>query len=108
MKTLSMWYQPIAEVELSRAEVESLALYSERHYDAKCRSLSKQGGIVYGMRNMFDSKGRGAAIRYRLVAHDADLLTKVAECDPALSAKLLEITKALNAEWRKANAGNLR
>ncbi len=107
MKTVRFWYIPEAEVRFTREEVESLILLSERHHDYKCRELSRRGGVLYGMRNMFDKDGdRDVTIAYRLDAGTADLLAKVAEYDPML-LKLVRIVKMLNQEWRIHNAENL-
>ena len=107
MKLLRMWYQPIAEVEFTWAEVESLALLSERHYDHKCRELGKEGGVLHGMRNMFEAKGKGAVIVYRLDGYAADMLAKTAEADPALLLRLTNVSRQINGEWRKVNKENL-
>lgn len=120
MKVLRYWYTPSADVEFTWTEVECMILFSERHYDYKCRELSKQGGVLYGMRNMFDAKlplrtgspddlavRKVATITYRLDAGTADLLAKTVEQDPSMLYKLKPIVKALNSEWRRVNKGNL-
>jgi hypothetical protein len=114
MKLLRTWYQPIAEVEFTWAEVENLILFSETHYDYKCKEMSLPGGVLLGMRNMFnfplylgteDDKAlrRSAKITYSLDGWTADLLTKVAQSDPVMGRKLGEITSHINDEWRKVN-----
>lgn len=119
MKLLRMWYMPEADVEFTWTDVECLILLSERHYDYKCQELSKQGGMLYGMRNMFsfplnlgteDDKAirRTATITYRLDATEANLLAKCSESDPSLLYRLVPIFKALNDEYLKINAENRR
>jgi hypothetical protein len=121
VKLLRMWYAPSAEVEFTWTEVECMILFSEQHYDYKCKELSRQGGVLYGMRNMFDAKlplrtggaddlavRRVATITYRLDATTADLLAKTVEQDPAMLYKLMPVVKKLNAEWNKINAKNVR
>jgi hypothetical protein len=116
-----MWYAPSADVEFTWTDVECMILFSERHYDYKCRELSKQGGVLYGMRNMFDARlplrtggeddlavRRVATITYRLDSDTADLLAKTVEQDPAMLYKMMPIVKILNAEWRKINRKNLK
>jgi hypothetical protein len=121
VKLLRMWYTPSADVEFTWTEVECMILFSERHYDYKCRELSKQGGVLYGMRNMFDARlplrtgspddlavRKVATITYRLDVDTADLLAKTIEADPAMLYKMMPIVKGLNAEWRKINRKNLK
>lgn len=109
MKVLSMWYQPIAEVEFTWLEVTRLILYSEQHYDHKCIELSKEGGTLYGMRNMFVTKGKDAKIVYRLDEHTAGLLAKCAERnDPAMLQKMVGVSREISNAWRKINAENLK
>lgn len=116
MKLLNFWYKPEADVEFTWTDVESLILLSEQHYDHKCRELSKEGGMLYGMRNMFqfplnlgteDDKAirLTATIIYRLDSTKADLLAKCAEQDLLFRKQLLPIVKALNDEYLKMNAG---
>src|SRR5271157_5170730 len=121
MKLLRMWYAPSAEVEFTWTEVECMILFSERHYDHKCRELSKVGGDLYGMRNKFDAKlplrlggaddlavRKVATITWTLDASAAGLLAKTVESDPSMLYKLMPVVKKLNAEWSKINAKNLR
>lgn len=121
MKLLRLWYTPHAVVEFSWTEVECMILFSERHYDFKCRELSKPGGILTGMRNMFDARlplrtgspddlaaRKVATISYRLDAGTADLLAKTVEQDPAMLYKMMPIVKGLNKEWKKINAKSIR
>jgi len=103
MKLVKMWYQPQADVEVTWTEVESLMLLSERHYDVKCRELGQQGGALYGMRNMFETQGKGAVVVYRLDMDKAQLVAKVSEADPALLYKFAGLVKQLNDGWRGIN-----
>jgi hypothetical protein len=121
MKHLRYIYYPQADVEFTWSEVECMILFSERHYDYKCRELSKEGGVLYGMRNMFDAKlplrtggeddkavRRVAKIVYRLDGTTADLLAKTMEQDPTMLMKLVAIVKGLNKEFRRINAEYLK
>jgi hypothetical protein len=116
VKILSMLYMPMADVEFTWTEVECMILFSERHYDHHCRELSKQGGKLYGMRNMFDGKlplrlggaddlavRKVATITYTVDVMLANLLAKTVEQDPAMLYKLMQVVNKLNAEWRKMN-----
>lgn len=120
MKLVRMWYTPEADVEFTWTDVETMILFSEMHYDYKCRELSKQGGVLYGMRNMFDARlplrtgspddlavRKVATITYRLNAGTADLLAKTVEQDPLMLYRLMPIVKRLNAEWRRINKETL-
>lgn len=116
MKLLKIWYQPEADVEFSWVDVESMILFSERHYDYKCRELSKEGGVLIGMRNMFRFPinrqptslytRRNATITFRLDASTADLLAKCVEQDLLLLPKLMSVVKALNNMYYKMNKEN--
>ena len=103
MKLIKFWYQPQADVEFTWTEVEALILYSERHYDPTCQQLSQPGGVLNGMRNMFEFQGKGATIVYRLNADEAQLLAKVSECDPSLLYKTANIVNEHNKAWRGIN-----
>lgn len=111
MRLRKYWFKPQADVEFTWAEVKSLILFSERHYDHKCRALSKEGGVLYGMRNMFHNPVapgvRNETILYRMDAETADLLAKTVESDPAMLHKFMPIVKGLNEKWRTINAENL-
>jgi hypothetical protein len=121
VKILSVSYMPMAEVEFTWTEVECMILFSERHYDYKCRELSKCGGELYGMRNKFDAKlplrlggpddlaaRKIASITWTLDSTLAGLLAKTVESDPALLYKLMQIAHKLEAEWRKMNRKGTR
>jgi len=103
MKILRMWYKPEAEIEFTLTEVWALTLFSERHYDYKCRELSMQGGLLRGMRNRFESDTKDATISLCLDGSTVDLLAKCAEKDPSLSGRLVAILKTLNNDYRKLN-----
>jgi hypothetical protein len=116
-----MSYKPSADVEFTWTEVECMILFSEMHYDYKCRELSKQGGELYGMRNKFDSKlplrtggeddlavRKIATITWTLDSSLAGLLAKTVESDPAMLYKLMQIAHKLEAEWRKMNRKGTR
>ena len=103
MKILRMWYTPQAEIEFTLTEVWALTLFSERHYDYKCRELSMQGGLLRSMRNRFESDAKDATISLLLDGSSVDLLAKCAEKDPTLFGRLSAILKTLNAEYRKLN-----
>jgi hypothetical protein len=103
MKVGRCWYTPEIDVEFTRAEVEALFLYSDNHYDFFCRMESNQYGILRDMRNMFEGRPQEATITYRLNIEKADLLAKIAESDPALSAKLVIVVRTLNAKWKELN-----
>lgn len=115
---VKFWYHPTAEVEFSWTEVETLILFSESHYEYKCRSLSKQGGTLYGMRNKFDDRlsvrilsiaeeaamRKDAKITWDLDNSTTQLLAKCCENnDLLLLKKLMEISRKLNDEYLRLN-----
>lgn len=51
MKLDCFFYKVQTEVVFTEADVDVAIRCSERHYDAKCRAASKQGGFLYGMKN---------------------------------------------------------
>jgi hypothetical protein len=115
---VKFWYYPKAQVEFTWSEVEDLILFSERHYDGRCRSLSKQGGILYGMRNSFSARlqiqilsiaeeaalRKNAKITFDLDNDGAQLLAKCCENnDPILLMKMIAIVRKLNDEYLRLN-----
>ena len=115
---IKFWYYPKVEVEFTWIEVESLILFSESHYDGTCRSLSKQGGVLYGMRNSFDARlqvrimdvaeeaamRKGAKITWMLDNDTAGLLAKCCENnDPFLLSRMMIIGRKLNDEYLRLN-----
>jgi hypothetical protein len=107
MKILRTWYQPEADVEFTLTDVWALTLFSERHYDYKCRELSMNGGLLRGMRNMFpETPDKDATITYRVDMSTAQLLAKCAEQDPSLLYTLMPVVKLLNDAYLKINAEN--
>ena len=103
MKLLKFWYQPEAEVEFTRKEVDELIRLSEKHYDMKCRALSQQGGVLFGMRNMFDGDAPTETIVYRLDMSHAQLVAKTAENNCGLLYKLANIVTQHDNAWKGVN-----
>lgn len=118
MKMGRMWYQPSVDVELTWAEVESMILLSEMHYDYRCKSLSVpgEGAILNAMRNMFEARlplrtgspddlavRKVTTITYRLTETEANLLAKVCERDPQMLHKMTQVFRALENKWKELN-----
>jgi hypothetical protein len=76
MKLLEIVMEPKAELEFSREELDALIRMSESHYDATCRAMSKQGGVLFGLRNCLErGKAKSWALRFR----EIDLMCKLTE-----------------------------
>lgn len=67
---------PRARVTFSKPEVDLLLYRSTLHYDHKCRQLSVQGGMLYGMANKVRVCGTAEC---DLWFRELDLLSKVCE-----------------------------
>jgi hypothetical protein len=76
MKLLETQYRPHWVIELTRIEIKQLMKCSESHYDSKCQSVSKIGGIVYGMAIALYRRRK---IRTIVTWREVDLLCKVLE-----------------------------
>lgn len=74
-------FEVLTEVSFSKEDVDFLIDCSEHHYDFKCRSVSQEGGFVYGMRNVLRVPP-GVDMKpgtWKLPMGDLDLLCKVTE-----------------------------
>jgi hypothetical protein len=115
---VKFWYYPKVEVEVSWGEVEELILFSEHHYDGTCRNLSKQGGVLYGMRNRFDARlhvrildmaaekalRKDAKITVSLTSEEVGLIAKCCENnDVLLLLRWLGVGHKLNDEYLRLN-----
>lgn len=100
-------------MSFSELEVEVLNYASQVHYDGHCKSLSREGGILYGMRNQIafcKADGDGKAQKeptadVSLTSRDVDTLTKLLEMGGLYfredKAKL-ECASTLNLQLRRA------
>jgi hypothetical protein len=88
MKLIRTDWKPQFLIEISRAEVDTLARYSDTHYDASCARLNQVGGLIFGFRRSMEfyhpSLNQSPAplsdtIEVRLSWHDVDILCKVVE-----------------------------
>ncbi len=102
LKPKASEYLVKAKVAFSETDIFSLFLYSEMHYDGLCRAQSKQGGILWGLRNRLEN---GFAVTY-LTASEVDLLGKVCEVDPIMCGKLSATMRIMNHEYENLNRGN--
>jgi hypothetical protein len=72
----------LAEISFTELDVDTLVELSRKHYDSKCRGLSKRGGLLFGMKNLFwveegEQKPRRATCK--LSVRDLDTLCKVTQ-----------------------------
>lgn len=111
MKRDYFFYAVQTEVRFTEPEVDAMIACSERHYDAKCRSLSKVGGFLYGMKNQV-RKDIGDPVEdaaRNFSTHDLDILQKVLEgANTPLEHSLYQQVRSLHlealAESEKVNA----
>lgn len=78
------FYAVQSELRFTRADVDILIRCSQRHYDAKCRSLSQIGGKYYGMLNQLCGIAADGSPMYKDAAsnfttQDLDITCKVLE-----------------------------
>jgi hypothetical protein len=99
LKPLAWSYAPSVKVAFSETDIMSLFLFSEVHYDFLCKAQSKQGGILWGLRNRLEN---GFAVTY-LTTSEVDLIGKICECDPTMCGKFIKIIKECNAEYERLN-----
>ena len=104
MKIASWRYIPEIRVVFTRAEVMKLIEFSERHYDYKCRELSKCGALN-GMRNMLDHGEKPEdTVEYTLDNNTAQLIAKCCENnDMELLYNMSQIVLALCARYEEMN-----
>lgn len=76
-----------AELVFTPEEVEILKQCSQAHYDFKCQAAHKQGGLIYGLVNVFAlmvGPEDPEPVPRALDSRDLDLLLKVCEMAPTL------------------------
>jgi len=82
--------QPIFDIPITPLQLGILKQLSESHYDAYCRSISVQGGFLYGWENhqRFLSESAAYESQYRETAtwRQLDTLQKCLEGRPQLRA----------------------
>lgn len=109
MRATGFGYSVNVVVEFNEAEVDRLIDCSQHHYDSKCRSLGRQGGFLFGMKNEFlmedipSEKGT-----WTLSLSDLNILAKIIENprNPAEMNLQIEISRLFNAARDKGNAVN--
>ena len=81
MKRTGYEYEVKPVIELSRAEVDALIKLAELHYDFKCKSYAKEGGLLFRYRTLFNNgydEGKGV-ISVTIGLRDVDTLCKILE-----------------------------
>jgi len=71
--------KPTFRIKFNRTLVKALMAISEAHYDHACRSLSRVGGWVHGLKNSFELCSSDNYQEWLLSWHEADLSMKVME-----------------------------
>lgn len=71
--------KPQFYIAFSLEQTKILMYLSECHYDAKCRSLSKPGGFVYGANNMaaYHNEDDTESAKYKYTWEEMDLMAKL-------------------------------
>jgi hypothetical protein len=96
VKRTGFKYEVKTAIEFTLDELKTLISASESHYDRACRALTKEGGVLFGMRNIVLFAG---STEERPVSNDElGLLVKVAETihEPAHAALWAVLGKLLN------------
>lgn len=103
-------YKVSAEHVVTKDDLDRLLNNSERHYDGKCKSLSQQGGTLFGWRNQMtwaieDGKDH---IEVDVTFQTADILCKVMEMDrepqgAAIYWDFRKLGTAINEESQRIN-----
>jgi hypothetical protein len=109
MKLDYFFYQVQTEVVFTEADVDAAMRCSQRHYDAKCRSLSEVGGFLYGMKNQV--RGEAGATR-GFSCQELDTLQKVLEQaqgseEVSLYHAVREVFASARKESERVNANSL-
>ncbi len=86
--TATLW------VEMTREDLDIIWACAERHYDLKVEQMTKQGGLLYGIKNHFTWPDvKDEKVNIRLSFRDLDTM-----------AKALELSKTSFTAWQ---AGHL-
>lgn len=118
MKLDHFFYRVQTEVVFTEADVDVAIRCSERHYDHKCRSASKQGGFLYGMKNQVrplpgvnpgDPEEKVESATYGFSWDQLDTLAKIMEGamdaeERAFAESVREIFAATRKESERINA----
>lgn len=104
---------PRAVLNFTEAEVAILMRCSELHYDSRCKSYSKPGGFVHGLKNRLtwpDTNGKTGEVD--AMFSDVDTMAKIVEftcpgvdrhAQFSLGLELSRTLTALNEEYRRIN-----
>lgn len=76
MEKIAYHNVPRVIVKFTQEDLEVLWVCSETHYDGKVKSLSREGGKLWGMRNML---GEASSGEYELSQDDLDTMMKALE-----------------------------
>ena len=86
-------YRVEMEIEVTRAEHTELVELANHHYDYKCQSLAKQGGMLYGWGNMFEARKPTETIKVKVTWGDLDTLCKVTEASEASGSLVVDLRR---------------
>jgi hypothetical protein len=74
-------FEPMVSLKMTLDEIGALESLADNHYDTTCRCLAKQGGFLYGMKNMEKILPGSDHI---LKEREVQLLIKLTECGNGL------------------------
>ena len=97
--------KPVFNFVISNNELTILLGLSENHYDAKCKSISKSGGFLFGWQNMMLSDNGFTWKEETTVAatfDQLDILLKVLEGSWCLSPEDKPIASKMSITFRHA------
>jgi len=114
MMITSYRIEPKPTVIFTETEVFCFLLYSEQHYDALCRSVSKPGreSFLWGMKNRLapaneDQRGQAKSgqkvCEVEMTITELNLLAKICECDPGLCTRVTALFDEAQKRYRVAN-----
>lgn len=106
-------YDVYSEVTFTRPELEVLWACSQSHYDYKCKDASRQGGFLFGMRNVImwaEEEGKTEG-QVKLTRDQLDTLCKIMEClgsiptpeQTALYNNVRQLLCESSVEYRRVN-----
>jgi hypothetical protein len=105
MKHISFNYKVLANIILTRAEIDHLIHVSSLHYDRTCQDAGKPGGFIYGWYNMISYKPLSSAYAIEVSAtlKQLDLITKILELEnlPPHVTSEIKLSQAFNDEAKR-------
>ncbi len=93
MKINYYTYVTKAEITLTRKELEVIKKCSEAHYDGVCKSISREGGFIYGW---FNKLGVKNSITETVTFNTCDIIAKTLEVQRYMPKEDIEFAYKLS------------